>query len=695
MRKMALALVLLLLLPSCENQDKVNPFPDVDSSKNFIGTLSPSSWTVVSGGSVGLYATVVDNFNKGLAGKTVIFEVLGGPGSLSADSLVTDAQGAVQVLLMTQEGDLGDTVIEASVGESSKDITLQVINPAGPGGTGEPASIQLAADPASLIGNGHTSSAVTATVLDGLGIPVLDGTAVKFAAGESFDDVDGNGYFTEGVDTILDDVDNDGVWDAIGSIDFVASTAGGVVLVTYNSPEDTGTVYVKATAGEVHQDITIELTAVPAELELASIILSCSYPTLQVKSTGGIESTPVIARCYDAVGQPVGANWQIDFQVMHGPGGGEGLEGQGYGPVSYFTGDDGSATVYVSSGTVSGTMYLRAKSGDIYSSATQVAISAGPPEYISIGVNPGNIRGWDIEHAQAQVSALVGDAYHNPVPDGTAVYFTVDEGTIVGMDDSGVAFTEGGFANAVFFSGTPRDDGIVEITARTMGEEVVGETALITSGPPAYVYFLQYPSSLPATVTAEGDVLVRVLDVNNNYVVNGTLVRFDINYGSITPTSVTSDGLYDSVAEATVYGAMLNSDDSMPGPTGDGVGAIATLYAGSALQFGASSSVNVEFTTGKSRNERSMVSYPDNIPTGASVPMYVTIKDREGNPLGDHTISLSVNAGAVDSLVVTDMMGEAMVTFAAPDTAADVLLTIRDLDPNYGGVVMFETIVIQ
>jgi hypothetical protein len=695
MRRMALALVLLLILPSCENQDKVTPFPDVDPNKSYVGTFAPSSWTVVSGGSVGLYATVVDNFNTGLPGKTLVFEVTDGPGTLSDESLVTGEDGAVQLLLMTQEGDLGSCVISATCGESSKDITVQVLNPSGPGGAGEPASIQLSADPASLIGNGHTSSAVTATVLDGLGIPVPNGTTVKFAAGESFDDVDGDGYFTEGVDTILDDADGDGEWDSIGMIDFAATTSGGLALVTYNSPEDTGTVYVKATAGDVSAEVTIELTPVPAELELASIILDAPYPTLQVKATGGVETTPVTAYCYDAVGQAVGANWDIEFEVMYGPGGGEGIEEQGYGPVTQLTDDVGMATTYVTSGTVSGTMYVRAKCGDVYSAATQIAISAGPPAYISIGVNPGNIRGWDVEHAQAVVSALVGDVYHNPVPENTAVYFTVDEGTIVGYDDSGVAFTEDGFANAIFFSGVPRENGIVEITATTMGGEVVGTTSLITSGPPAYVYVLSYPSSLPATVTAEGDILVRVLDINHNYVVNGTIVRFDIDYGSITPSSVTSDGLYDSVCEATIYGEILGADDSMPGPTDDGVGAIATVTASSALEFGASGSVNIPFTTGSSRNDRSFVSYPDNIPTGATVPMYVTIKDREGNPLGDHTLALSVNTGSVDTLCVTNSFGEAQVTFAAPDTSADVMLSIRDLDPNYGGVVMFETIVIR
>ena len=695
MRRMALAFVLLLLLPSCENTDRVAGVPEVDGSKSFIGALSPTSWTVVSGGAVGLTATVVNPLNQPLSGKAVAFEIVSGPGTLSAGSDTTDGTGLVQALFMTQEGDLGVSMVRACVGDSRKDVAIQVLDPVDPGGDSDPAFIELAADPPSLIGNGHSSSAVTALVLDGLRNPVADGTAVKFAAGESFDDVDGNGYFTEGVDVIMNDADGDGEWDAIGTVDFVGSTYDGVVVATYDAPEDTGTVYIKATAGDVSQDITIELLATPPELQLASIILVAPSPTLQVKATGGVESTPVIAYGYDALGQPVGANWEIEFKVIYGPGGGEGLEGQGYGPLSYFSDEQGKASVSVTSGTVSGTMYVRARYGEVYSEAAQIAISAGPPEYISLGVNPGNIRGWDIAHARAAVSALVGDQYHNPVPDGTAVYFTVDEGTIVGYDDSGVSFTKGGFANATFFSGYPRDDGIVEITARTKGDQVTGTTYLITSGPPAYVYFLQYPGYMKAAAGSDGDVIVRVLDVNQNFVLDGTVVRFDVDYGSITPTGITSDGLYDSIAEATLYGAVLEADYSMPGPTDDGVGAIATLSAGSALAYGASSSVTVPFTTGASRNDRSFVTVPENIPLGATVPLYITIRDREGNPLGDHSLNLTVSAGSVDGLVVTDGLGEALVTFAAPDTAAEVILTVRDFDPSYGGVVLFEKIAIE
>jgi len=695
MRRMALAFVLLLLLPSCEDSEVITQTPAVDESKSYIGTLSPTSWTVTAGDAVGLYATVVNPLNTPLPDRVVSFEIVQGPGSLSADSLVTDENGAVQTMLLTQEDEYGLSVVRALTGESHKDIIIQVLEPVDPGEGGGAAQIDLSADPSSVIGNGHSVSVITAYVTDRLGAPVPDGTEVKFAAGEKFVDVDGDGYFTTGVDSLVVDADGDGQWDAIGSIDATATTVSGTAVVSYSAPEDTGTVYVKATAGKATQDLVVAIVPPPPELNLASIELVAASPSLQVKSTGGVEATTITAYCYDALGSPVGAGWEVEFEVLYGPGGGEGLEGQGYGPLTFYTDEEGTASVSATSGTVSGTMYVRARSGDVYSDAAKIGISAGPPVYISLAVDPGNIRGWDIAHVPAAVTALVGDLYHNPVPDGTAVYFTAEEGTIVGADDSGVAYTYGGFANATFYSGEPRNDGVVEITASTMGGNVTAQTALITSGPPAIIEFLSYPASLPASPSADGKVIVKVLDVNGNYVVNGTVVRFETDYGSITPTATTSDGLYNSVAEATLYSEILNADNSMPGPTDDGVGAVATLTAGSALAYGASTSVTVQLTTSVARSDRSFATLPEKIPPSSTVPIMVTIKDREGNPLGDHPLTFSVTAGSIDPLAVTDSMGEAQVYFAAPDTAAEVMMTVQDTDPNYGGVIMFETLTVQ
>jgi hypothetical protein len=695
MRKMALALVLLFLLPSCENQDRSVDVPDVDGNQAFLGSFTPSSWTVISGGAVGLNAIVVNPVSEALPGRTVAFEIVSGPGTLSASSLVSNEQGMTQTLLITEEGDVGSCVVRAEVGDSHKDVTVQVVDPSGPGSEGDPAAVYLVADPSSVIANGHTSATVSATVYDQWSNPVADGTAVKFAAGEAFDDVDGDGYFTDGVDVLVHDSDGDGQWDQLGTIDATANTSNGVAVVTYTAPEDTGTVYVKATAGDVSKDYTLQLLPTPEEMGVASIVLVASYPSMQVKATGGIEASPITAYCFDALGQSVGDSWGVDFEVMYGPGGGEGLEAHGYGPVTYVTDEYGRATVIANSGTISGTMYVRARCGDVYSSATQIAISAGPPEYISIGVNPGNIRGWDKEHVPAAVTALVGDLYHNPVAEGTAVYFTCDEGTIIGLDDSGVAYTKEGFAAATFYSGTPRQNGIVEIKASTKGGAVIGQTNLITSGPPANIQIISYPATLAAAVDAEGVVLVRVLDVNGNYVVNGTLVKFDLDHGIITPTAITSDGLYDSIAEVNIYGEILGEDYSTPGPTDDGVGAHATLKASAELQYGASSQASIDLTTGRSRSQRSSIEPPQLIPAGSTVPLYIYVKDGNGNPLGDHALALSVSGGSIDAVVMTDSTGEAQANFTAPASSGDVTLRVDDTDPNYGGMVLIQKLTVE
>ena len=133
----------------------------------------------------------------------------------------------------------------------------------------------------------------------------------------------------------------------------------------------------------------------------------------------------------------------------------------------------------------------------------------------------------------------------------------------------------------------------------------------------------------------------------------------------------------------------------MPGPTDDGVGAWATLTAGSELQYGASSQVNISFTTDRARSQRSFVEVPQIIPAGSTMPIYIYVKDGNGNPLGDHELALTVNGGAIDESVMTDATGEALATFVAPDSTSDVTLRVDDVDPSYGGMVLIQKLSIE
>ena len=404
--------------------------------------------------------------------------------------------------------------------------------------------IEMDIYPLTLIADGVSTSDITVTVKDSAGNFVEDGTIVKFTAGEKFADIDGDGYYTDFIDSLIYDTNDNGKWDAIGLISPAENTAAGVATATYVAGVQATAVYIKATVSgistPVQDEKSIQLTP---NTTVASISLDADSLIIQVRGTGGKETVDLLATAYDDNGNRVPGGIPIDFFITDGPNGGENINGMGYGPITVNTNSLGEAKVTLNSGTISGTVKTRASSASIISHVTQVTIQAGPPEHISLGADPLNIRGWDVVNATATIVAMVDDVYGNPVPDRTAVYFSTEEGMVDAYSE-----TIGGLAHTIYHSGDPRNNGIALIYGSTSGGTVADTMGIIVSGPPVYVEFIQYPPSLMADGASKGDVMVQVLDINRNYVVGGTKVDMDATFGQIG-SGETFDGVNGSIFE--------------------------------------------------------------------------------------------------------------------------------------------------
>jgi hypothetical protein len=545
---------------------------------------------------------------------------------------------------------------------------------------GPPAGITCWADPPRAAALRDTIQ-VFAVVDDAHNNPVADGTVVYFGADHGF-------VYTDG-----------------GS--GTAVTDAGVAQATYVAllPDTTTLTEVTVTCGVAG---TLECATVIALPEdggpeppgpVARIELVPSRTEIAVRGTGWTEQCGIVATAYDAQSRTVAAGQEVTFAILAGPGGGEEIESAGYGPVTAATDAAGQARVTLSSGTASGTVRLEARVPGLTARSAQVSIAAGPPVHISIGVDPLNIRGWDVVGAEASVVAIVSDAHHNPVSDGTTIYFTCDEGIIRGWDGNlGSAVTEGGIARATYLSGLPRDDGRVEITASTGGGTVLGGGGLISSGPPAFVEFLspQPPVSLPADGESEVDVLAQVLDLNRNFVVAGTTVEFSATHGTIEETATTADGVGGSLAEATLRSATLSRDLSWSVPD-DGIGAWVTVRARAGLGGAAQDALEVAFTTGPAYRGNSRIDMPTSVTPGSVTPFEVLVRDRVGNPLGGHVLSLGVSGGGgVTPSGTTDAWGTAgSLLFTAPASDTTCVITVTDDDPGFGGLRLSATVTVQ
>ncbi len=651
---------------------------DEENTSTISLTASPDSVTV--GSNIVVEATVTQDGTP-QADQVVTFSCTpSSAGSFTPSVDTTDANGVAATIFVPTLS--GSVEIEAALvgGSVSSTATVTVTQSQQAGG-----NVTISVSPSLILANGSDTSVVTITVRDQSGQPAPDSTLVKLTAGEKFEDIDGNGYWSSGIDSLVYDANDNGQWDALGLIPSTALVTGGLgqAQVNYIAGYDALTVYIKATVDDNGIEGTAEQSIqLSPDATVNSIYLSSDSINLVVKQTGGIESALLYATGYDVNGNTVPEGLTINFIIVDGPGGGEHLGTVGYGPYQAVTNSQGIATAPIHSGTVSGTIRIRAYVDTVLSNATQILVSAGPPAYIVVGTEECNVDYWDNVGEKVGITAVVSDIYMNPVNDSTVVYFTTDEGTMKSHE----ARTQDleGIATTVWISGTNVDsaDGRVLVIAETAGGTVVDTGMFFNTHIPDTLIVSGVPDSMLADGFGRAVVFVDGYDLNWNPLINGTSFKADANFLSVQGGSL-EDGCYSSRARVEINSATLNEDYSMTGGNDDGIGAVdvVTYWAGMAQ-----STYSIVLTTGPAYAGNCSINGSSSVDPGEQVRFTVVIKDRYGNPLGDHTITMTASGGTIAGATQeTDRYGEASgFVWTAPGTPGSYTITVYDSDPRGG-----------
>ncbi len=654
-----------------------------------LGQPSASPATFDQGTTSIITIAATDAEDDPLAGVSVTFAVTPvAAGTFNPASATTDDLGvATSVFTAAQSGSLQITGTDGTATSPYVNVNVNSTSQQTSG------NLTINVTPSLLTADGASTSTVIVHVSDESDLPATDGTVVKLASGERFDDVDGNGYFTAG-DSLMFDYNANDEWDPVGIIPAVATTEGGSIAVAYTAGTEATTSYIKATVtGTVDFDGSVETSIqLTPDATVYAIEISTDVTGLQVRHTGGLEFTDLDAICYDVNGNTVPEGVAVNFTITNGPSGGENLNGGGVGPVEARTNSQGVATVQVWSGTISGTLRLYASAGSVLSNAAFVSVFAGPPYYLAVGSDFCNMAGWNTVNRELYVDAVVSDIYNNPVQDSVAVYFTVDEGVI---DAYGITADSTGVAQAIFRTGEPQTDGRVWVWAETSGGTVVGSTMFLNSYIPASITPTMSPQMLPANGESEATIWADVRDLNSNFVVDETEVLTKVLYGSANGGG-TSDGCHASLFDGTYTSTVLKQDFSLTGGNDDGIGGIDVVTMRSGF---VSTSIVCTLTTGTSFYEESAVSLDaTSVPYGtAGIPVRALIKDRAGNPLGDHTLTATITNGSMTTATgETNTYGEAFeFRFSAPADSTNGtkgIITITDTDPRSGGLIMSTTV---
>jgi hypothetical protein len=691
--------LIVMLLTGCESS---NDSADASSAIQ-ISNVTASPASISLGATVVIEAVVTDGSNP-LSNRQITFSVDTAYGSCSPLVDTTNSSGIAATLFTSKQ--TGSVTVTATLPDgTSRSVSIEVTSQSQSGS----GNIQIAILPTSIQANGTSTATVTITVLDALGQVAPDSTIVRLAAGEKFDDIDGNGYFTNGVDSVIYDVIANGSWDAVGSVPsdtFIISN--GQVSVTYTSGLISGTVYIRATVTASGYDgfaeATVELTP---DAAISSIFLAADSIHLAVKATGGMETSMLRAIGYDYNGNTVPEGMQISFIITDGPspdptdtlssdddehlGNLTGLNRRG--PYITTTNAMGVASCPISSGIKSGTIRVRAYTDSIMSTATQIMVHAGPPAKIITDAADCNVQYWDEIGRTVGVMAMVWDIYNNPCPDSTVVYFTCDEG-IIEAHETRIMGEDGQTGTTWYSYGIDAEaDGIVWIYAETNGGTLLDSGSFINSFFPDTIWFTQFPDTIYAHDKSDGHMYAQVRDLNMNYVTNCAEVKLEGDYVTFANRE-DGDGCYTSGIGADIVGNKLELDYSMNHAANvddDGIGAIDYIT----VRYDVMASVVRPCTllTGDAYRDNCQLSIENSTADyGERVYFTVSVKDRWTNPLGNHTIAASVDHGSITGggTADTDEYGEAHYSMTMPDATSgvtDVTITVADIDPA-GGITL-------
>jgi hypothetical protein len=354
-------------------------------------------------------------------------------------------------------------------------------------------------------------------------------------------------------------------------------------------------------------------------------------PMITLKGTGGTnksETAKVTFRVVDSAGHPLG-NTLVHFTLNTTLG--------GLALTSSEASSDpttGNVVTYVQAGTMSTTVLVTASTGQLSTQSGILYISTGIPAQDSISLSASfiNIEGWNFDGETTDLTVHLADHFHNPVVDGTPVYFTSEGGAVAPG-----CTTVGNSCTAKLTSQALRPyNGRLTVLARTTGDEAFID--LNSNGK------VDDAGEMIDANGAATDVGEAYLDYNEDGVRDTTAEPYiDFN----------SSGQYDGLTLGGGVGATTSGDDKYSG--------LLCTEGADICSEGTSIDVRASFVIIFSTSTADIVindGQPINLPPcdplaktdGGSKSVSVTVVDHHGNAMPAGTkVSLETSNGGINA----------------------------------------------
>lgn len=274
------------------------------------------------------------------------------------------------------------------------------------------------------------------------------------------------------------------------TLDTPLDTSSGTAISNYVATGCSGADTITATATPGANTISASATVTVQPPVIGSLQFESATPAnIGIRGFGLTESSAVQFRVLDTQGNPASAQ-DVSFALNTTIG------GISLAPDTAVSDANGFVTTFVTSGTVATSVRVTASltaNTAINTQSDSLVISTGIADQDSFSLSASilNPEGWDVDNTPVEILILAADRFNNPVPDGTAIFFTVEGGQV---DSS--CLTQTGQCTVTWRSSSPRPaDGRVTLLATAIGEEsfvdvngnnVLDDTDTFTDRPEAF-----------------------------------------------------------------------------------------------------------------------------------------------------------------------------------------------------------------
>lgn len=413
------------------------------------GVLGISETVVSEGATVSISAAFVDPSNTLLADEIEVFltsACINNGSSTITSSPVMTVDGQISATYAPSDACLGSDIITATAEFGGETLTASVTL------TVEMDGIRIG----SLSGSGFTKGLLgvgDSTVGEGSSAIV----SIDFVGPDNLLVSDQISVFVTSVC-----VDNS----AAEIISSPTVTLGGSATISYTPSFDCqGEDTITATADVGGETLSAQVVVTVVSKSVNSIeFISADPSQISLSGSGGSESSEVTFVVNDGEGNPV-PDRLVDFSLDTS------LGGITLTSSSETSDQNGVVTAYVEAGTVATTVRVRAQVSETTFStiSDELTISTGiaDQDSFSLAASILNVDGLSFDGSTTELTVHMADTFNNPVPDGTAVSFVVEGGSIEPS-----CTTIGGSCSVTWTSQDPRPaDGIVRILAYALGNE--------------------------------------------------------------------------------------------------------------------------------------------------------------------------------------------------------------------------------